>query len=616
MPFNKAFSSLSGAGDKFRLVSRIVLSFLRLNFRLSAVIVAARMFRVMQPTLTLLVAKLIIDTISHEKNVTTIGISFSQWIETDPALKLVGLIFLEFLLVVSGNVAARLTTFVEASLFEVHNFKLATDIIRHVSSISLENLENSKTQDLVQRANTSTIISQQLVTNIINQIQGLATIVLLSASLFYLSSWFIFLIAISFIPSIVTESYFNRIQYEAAVHLTPDRRLLSYLQQVGTALLSAKEVKIFRLGPHLVNIYNTVSGKISRTNRVIAKRRAAVSSAASIIGSLAYYLSYCSIVWQTLSGRLSIGDLVFFSGVLLQLNAIVEGVVLSFTQIASQSNYMRDFYSLIDSSSSIPALARSSRKIAKFEDEIVFKDVGFRYTGGAKWVFRNLNFTIRKGEMLAFVGENGAGKSTVIKLLARLYMPTEGTITIDGVDIADIDLFDYYSLISVVLQDFVKYNMTARENISISSTERSGSLSEIIAAAEKSLADSIITSLPGKYDQMLGMNFAKSVDLSGGQWQKVAGARAFFKNSEILIMDEPTAALDTEAGIALMRSVEKMKRDTTVVIVCHNLSLARNADRIIVFEQGEISENGSHEELLRSGGQYARIFNLQAAGFE
>jgi len=350
-------------------------------------------------------------------------------------------------------------------------------------------------------------------------------------------------------------------------------------------------------------------------NRRIALRRAGWGSVLSAIGTVAYYVAYAYIVWRTLHGDFSIGDLTFLAGSFRRLRNLLEGLLLGFSQVAGQALYLDDLFSFFEIQPEIVQPANARPFPAPIREGFTFESVGFRYPGAERWAVRRLAFTLRAGEILALVGENGAGKTTLVKLLARLYDPDEGRILLDGHDLREYDLFALRANIGVIFQDFVRYHFSAADNIAVGRIEARDDRPRIVAAAERSMADEFIRKLPARYEQVLGKRFRTGIDVSGGEWQKIAIARAYMRDAQVLILDEPTAALDARAEYEVFRRFKEMSRGKTVVLISHRFSSVRMADRIIVLADGSIEASGTHEQLLAQGGRYAELFELQAAGY-
>jgi ATP-binding cassette, subfamily B, bacterial len=315
------------------------------------------------------------------------------------------------------------------------------------------------------------------------------------------------------------------------------------------------------------------------------------------------------------AGVFTIGVLTFLVGSFRQSRDLIQRVLLSLTQVFEQSLYLDDLFSFLALSPRIRASAGARPVPVPIRDGFVFKDVGFRYPGADGWAVRHLDFTLRPGERIALVGENGAGKTTLAKLLVRLYDPSEGRILLDGVDLRDYDVDSVRRNVGVIFQDFVRYDLVLRENIAVGNIERREDEPRIFGAAERSLADTVAGRLKGRYDQMLGRRFDGGVELSGGEWQKVALARAYMRDAQLLILDEPTAALDARAEYQVFLRFSELTAGKMAVLISHRFSTVRMADRILVLRGGELAEGGTHEELVARGGLYAELFQLQAAGY-
>jgi ATP-binding cassette subfamily B protein len=326
-------------------------------------------------------------------------------------------------------------------------------------------------------------------------------------------------------------------------------------------------------------------------------------------------VAYAYIAWSTLSGRFSIGDLTFLAGSFLRLRSLLEGLLIGFSQVAGQALYLDDLFSFFEIEPEIVSPETPRPFPLPIRDGFAFEDVGFRYPGAERWAVRHLSFDLRGGEVLALVGENGAGKTTLVKLLARLYDPDEGRILLDGRDLREYDLGALRANIGVIFQDFVRYHLTAAENIAVGRIEARDDRARIVTAAERSLADEVIEKLPAGYDQIIGKRFRTGVDLSGGEWQKVAIARAYMRDAQVLILDEPTAALDARSEFEVFQRFKELSEGKTAVLISHRFSSVRMADRILVLADGKVESMGTHEELLARGGRYAELFELQAAGY-
>lgn len=440
-------------------VPRLLRSLWQTSPRLFAAIAALRLLRALQPPAMLFVGKLIIDEIVLQTRTPAPGPALSDWLESGRASALAGWILLEFLLVAGGNALNRLGTLVEGLLSERHGFAMGVQLVERAAELDLRDIEGNAAQDKLQRANAATMLGYQLVTNLLTQLQNAVTLLALLAGLVFFVPWLIVLLLAALLPTLLVEAHFNARQYEAATALIPERRRLNYLQHVGSSTHAAKEVKLFGLGSYIAGLLREVAERIIATNRRLAVRRAGWSSLSGAIGSLAYYAAYAVVAWRALTGELSIGDLTFLAGSLMRLNGLFEGLIVGLSQITSQAQYLGDLYAFLDMRSTVVPPAHPRAFPAPLRQGVVFEDVGFRYPGKPDWALRHLSFTLPAGETLALVGENGAGKTTIVKLLTRLYEPDEGRILIDGVEIRDIPLPALREHVGAIFQDFMRYNL-------------------------------------------------------------------------------------------------------------------------------------------------------------
>ncbi|MEP7259862.1 MAG: ABC transporter ATP-binding protein, partial [Usitatibacter sp.] len=454
-----------------------------------------------------------------------------------------------------------------------------------------------------------------LMGQIFNQAQDMVTIASFAAGLLVYAPWLIVLLAIALVPAFLGEARFNAQAYWLNYARAPERRELDYVRQTAASVETAKEIKIFGLNPFLIQRYRALANSFFEANRKIAVRRAGWGGLLSAIGTIAYYVAYAFIVWRTIHGEFSIGDLTFLAGSFRRLHQMMEGLLMGFTALASQALYLDDLFSFFEIKPEIASPEKPRAFPMPIREGFVFEDVGFRYQDAERWAVRNLSFTLRAGEVLALVGENGAGKTTLVKLLSRLYDPDEGRILLDGFPLAEYDLFELRANIGVIFQDFVRFHLTAAENIAVGRIDARDDRARIEAAAHQSGADEMIRELPGGYDQVIGKRFKTGIDLSGGEWQKIAIARAYMRDAQLLILDEPTAALDARSEFEVFQRFKELSRGKTAVLISHRFSSVRMADRIMVLGNGMIEAVGTHQELLAGGGRYAELFELQAAGY-
>jgi ATP-binding cassette subfamily B protein len=425
----------------------------------------------------------------------------------------------------------------------------------------------------------------------------------------------IVLLAVALIPAFIGEAHFNAQSYWLNYNRAPERRELDYVRQVAASAETAKEVKIFGLHRFLIDRYVELATSFFRANREIAVRRAVWGGVLTAVSTIAYYFAYAYIVWRTLHGEFSIGNLTFLAGSFLRLRGLLEQLLMGFSSVAGQALYLDDLFSFFEIKPEINSPEKPRPFPVPIREGFTFEAVGFRYPGAERWAVRDLSFHLKAGEVLALVGENGAGKTTIVKLLSRLYDPDEGRILLDGHDLKDYDLFELRRNIGVIFQDFVRFHLTAADNIAVGRIDARGDRERIVQAAERSLADEVIAKLPERYDQVIGKRFKRGIDLSGGEWQKIAIARAYMRDAQLLILDEPTAALDARAEFEVFQRFKELSAGKTAVLISHRFSSVRMADRIVVLGEGKVEDIGTHAELLARGGRYAELFELQAAGY-
>jgi len=601
--------------DNLRHLGRLVAQIWRTSWPLTAASIGLRLVAAVQPVAMLYVGKLIIDEVVRLSTGTAPGPDFTDWWGSGLLTHIIVLLALELVLVVASDLLARATGLVDSVLSELHANQVSVELMTHAARLDLMHFESAEYQDRLERARRQAAGRNALLSQMFGQAQDIITVATLAAGLFVYAPWLILLLPLSFVPAIWGESRFNTMAYFMSRWRTPERRELEYIRFIGASAETAKEIKLFGLGDFLIERFKVLANTIFLENRKLSTQRAAWGAVFSSISTLTYYGAYAFIVWRTVTGAFSIGDLAFLSGSFLRLNGLFQKILLGFTQIAGQSMYLDDLFSFFEIEPTILSPAHPKAFPQPIEHGIVFENVGFRYPDTDTWAVRGLSFTLTAGETLALVGENGAGKTTIVKLLTRLYDPDEGRITIDGIDLKDMAIADIHANIGVIFQDFIHYSLTARENIGVGRIDDQHDMERIEDAAERSLADAVISKLPRGYDQPLGRLFNKGRDLSGGEWQKVAIARAYMRDAGLIILDEPTAALDAKAEAEVFSRFKSLASGKTAVIISHRFSTVRMADRILVLDNGGILEAGSHEELVALGGRYAELFELQAAGY-
>ena len=564
-----------------------------------------RLVRALLPVIMLYVGKLIIDEV-----VRLVSLPGDQ-----PYQYLATLVAIEFGLTIFSDILGRLVGLVDTLLSEKVGIATSLKLMEHAATLDLEDFEDSELQDRLERARRQASGRMTLMGQVFGQAQDVVTIVSFAAGLLVYAPWLMALLAVALIPAFIGEARFNAQAYWLNYARAPERRELDYVRQTAASVETAKEIKIFGLNPFLIERYRTLATSFFEANRKLAVKRAWVGGLLSTIGTVAYYLAYAYIVYRTIHGEFSIGDLAFLAGSFRRLHEMLEGLLMGITQLASQALYLDDLFSFFEIRAEIASPANPVPFPHPIATGFVFEGVGFRYPGAERWAVRDLWFTLQAGEVLALVGENGAGKTTLVKLLSRLYDPDEGRILLDGHDLRSHDLLALRANIGVIFQDFVRFHLTAAENIAVGRIEARNDRSRIATAAVQSGADAVIAKLPGGYDQVIGKRFKTGIDLSGGEWQKIAIARAYMRDAQVLILDEPTAALDARAEYEVFRRFKELSQGKTAVLISHRFSSVRMADRIMVLGDGMIEAVGTHEELLARGGRYKELFELQAAGY-
>ena len=571
-----------------------------------------RILSALLPVTMLWIGKLIIDEIILQIN------SDSQDMH-----QLWLFILLEFALAVASDLLSRLTSLTDALLGDQYSIQSSVKIIRKTAELTLAQLEDAEFYDKLERARQQTTGRVGLMSNVLTQAQDIVVISSLIAGVVVFEPWLIILLVVSIIPTILNEVKFSGTSYSLARSWTQERRELDYLRYAGASDVTAKEVKLFGLAHYLAQRFQVLSEKYYLASKNLAKRRALWGSFFNIIGTSAYYGAYVLIVLRTVAGVISIGDLTFLSGSFNRLRAKLQGLFTRFTAITERALYLQDYFEFLELNprkvpveKTAPAHSKMKPLPTDIKKGFEFHNVGFRYPNSEKWVLRGISFVLKPGEKLALVGENGAGKTTLIKLLLQFYIPSEGEILLEDIPIKQFDPAAYHNRFGVIFQDFVKFDLSLRENIAVGEIKEIDNQARIRSAADKSLAKEVIDELPKGYNQKLGRRFRDGKDLSGGQWQKIAMARAYMKDADVLILDEPTSALDARAESETFERFIALTKGKTAVIISHRFSTVRIADRIMVLKDGGVLEIGTHEELMANQKLYSELFNLQARGYQ
>ena len=522
---------------------------------------------------------------------------------------------IEFALATLAMILGRVVDFCDAVLADKFTCHINTRIMEHAASLDLLSYEDPLFHDKMERARVQGIDRIGMIHAIGRLVQEVITTVSLAAGIFLFSPWILVVLIACIVPTFFGETHFAFLGYSLSSQQTPARREMEYVRNLGGSRESAKELKLFGLGPFLVDRYRNISENLHRQTVALAQRRLVMGLLLAVLGTIGYYGSYAFAIHQTVTGVLTIGTLTLVAGAIAGASANIQAVLGTFSSIAGQALFLTDlleFFSVHPKIVSKPGALPAPRPIRRgFE----FKNVSFSYPGSSKLVLNDISFRLEPSERIALVGKNGEGKTTIVKLLTRLYDPTAGQILLDGVDIREYNLEDLWKEIGVIFQDFMRYDLTSSDNIAIGRIEKRNNLIPIRAAAIRSLADEVIQELPNNYNQRLGCRFEGGVDLSGGEWQRIALARAYLRDAQLLILDEPTASLDARSEHEVFRRFAELTEGKMSLVISHRLSTVRMADRILVLEGGKIAEQGPHEELITVGGGYAKMFELQAASY-
>jgi ATP-binding cassette subfamily B protein len=524
------------------------------------------------------------------------------------------LVALEFALAAAGAILGRATAFADTVLADRFTRHVSVRVMEHASQLDLASYEDPVFYDKLERARVQATDRIYMIQAMGAMIQQLITAASLSAGILWFSPWLLLLLIAAVVPAFLGESHFAFQSYGLNIRQTPARRQLDYLRILGASKESAKELKLFGLSPFLTREYARLSNELYGQSLALARRRLIAGAALSLLSTAAYYGAFAYVIYRTVTGDLSWGTLQFLAGALAGASSNIQAVFSTMASIADQSLFLTDlieFFKVQPAIQSKPSAIPAPRPI---REGFVFEDVSFVYPGTSRLVLDRLHLRLSRGERVALIGENGQGKTTIVKLLTRLYDPSSGRILLDGIDLREYSIEDLHREIGVIFQDFMRYEMTARRNIETGRIDN-GSHHALESAARKSLASEVIARLPAGYDQLLGRRFEGGVDLSGGEWQKIALARGYLRDAQVLILDEPTAALDAQSEYQVFQRFAELTEGKIALLISHRFSTVRMADRIVVLEGGRIVEEGSHSHLIAKGGRYAALFELQAANY-
>lgn len=584
------------------------------SWPLTLAMMVLRVVRAATPIATMWVGKLIIDAVVQARTTTP------DW------HRLWRLVGLEIAIVTADQLVSRTSTLIESLLGDLFTNHVSIRIMEHAATLDLAQFENPEFYDLLERARQNSTARLGLLGQLLGIAQSGLTLLSLSGAIVAFNPWLLLLLLVAIFPSFLGETHFSRRAYSLFFSRTQGRRMLEYLRYVAASDRMAKEVQMFALAPWLIARFRKLSRQFYEENKTLAVQRALVSGALPILGTLGYYVAYVLILATAVRGRITIGTLTFLASSFAGSRSYINTILQTTRDIYDQTLYLRDLFAFFEIRPAIPVRAHARPAPVPIQHGFRFENVGFRYPNSERWAVRNVNLDLHVGERIALVGENGAGKTTLTKLLTRLYDPTEGRILLDGVDLRDYDGASLRTAIGVIFQDFARYDFRFDENIGVGEIARSGEhldsdsgapnvFGPIVEAAHRSLADTLLPRLPGGYRQVLGRRFDGGVDLSGGEWQKVALARAYLRDAQVLVLDEPTSALDARAEYEVFVRFSELTTARTAVLISHRFSTVRMADRIVVLQGGQVVDHGTHPELVDRPGLYSDLFRMQAAGY-
>ncbi len=526
------------------------------------------------------------------------------------------LVGLEAGLNVFSGLLTRGVDYSDSLLADRYTHFVSVRVMRQAAALDLTTYEDPVFYDRLERARVQATDRLAMIQQMGRLFQQALTTLIWTSILLWYSPWLVLLLALGVLPTFVGETHFAFLGYAKNFRQTPAKRQMDYLRQVAGSREGAKELKLFNLSDYLTNRFTRLSQNIYEENVALSRKKLLAGGLLGVIATLGYYGAYAFVIWRAVHGGFdNIGEFYYLTNAIIQASSNLQQVFSTASGIADQALFLTDLLAFFEMKPTVAANPDGALIPRPIRRGFEFRNVSFAYPGTTRRVLSNFNFTLAPGERIALIGENGQGKTTVVKLITRLYDPTEGQILLDGIDLREYKLEDLHHEIGVIFQDFMRYEMTARENISVGRVESEHSQTEIESAAHKSLAESVIAKLPGGYDQMLGRRFESGVELSGGEWQRVALARAYLRDAQLLVLDEPTAALDARSELEVFERFAELTTGKMALLISHRFSTVRMADRIVVLEGGRLVEEGTHPQLIALGGRYASMFEMQAASY-
>ncbi|MGC2621236.1 MAG: ABC transporter ATP-binding protein [Acidobacteriaceae bacterium] len=594
-------------GDRIRALRNVPLVLKILWEAGRSVVTWGLVLRVVQPLVTLgitIVAARIVTGVANALEHKPQFPHFWWWVAGEVVLALV------------VGILSRCMDYTDQILADRYTNHVSVQVMQQAAQLDLTTYEDPAFYDRLERARVQATDRLAMIQQMGRLFQQVILTILWSGVLVYRSPVMILPLIAGVLPSFIGETHFAFLGYEKNFRQNPAKRVMDYLRQVGGSKEAAKELKLFNLSDYLTNRFRAISQQIYEENVQLANKKMLWGGLLSLISTIGYYSAYIFAIYEALTGKYpTIGVFALVTSAIQQAQANFQQAFSTASGIADQALFLTDliaFFEIKPTVQNKPNALPAPRPIRKgFE----FRNVSFAYPGTDRAVLKNFNFTIEPGERIALIGENGQGKTTVVKLITRLYDPTEGEILLDGIDLRDYSIDDLHREMGVIFQDFMRYEMTVRENIVMGHVEVPHTNEEIEDAAHKSLAAEVVKKLAGGYDQMLGRRFVSGVDLSGGEWQRIALARAYLRDAQLLVLDEPTAALDARSELEVFERFAELTTGKMALLISHRFSTVRMADRIVVLAGGRLVEEGTHQQLMALGARYAEMFEMQAASY-
>jgi ATP-binding cassette subfamily B protein len=554
------------------------------------------------------VGKLIIDSVVASIN--------GQVEPTAGLLAVLPYLLIEFALILAQSGIAQARSLTEHILHARLNYSLNTRIIRKALALDLTHFENADFYDKLQNARREADWrALQIMNNGFYIAQNIITLISFGAILLTFNIWLTLLLFGATIPAFIAQSKYAQLNFRLLSWRAPEARKLNYLEYLLTVDSSVKEVKLFGLGEPLLGRYADLFWKFMREDQALAQKRSFASFGWGLLATLSYYVAYAWIIFETIGGAITLGSMTMYLSIFRSSQNVFQTLFFGLSDLYENALFMSNLFAFLELKPQMPVAAHPIALPRPIVHGLEFRHVSFKYPDREEYALRDVSLTIKPGEKIALVGANGAGKTTFVKLLTRLYDPSEGQVLIDGIDLREVDPNDLQKRIGVIFQDFVKYHLPVRENIGFGQIDELDNEARIVDSATRAGADATIRGLPQGYDTMLGKWFERGNDLSGGEWQKVALARAFMREAEVLVLDEPTAALDALNEYAIFQRFRELTDNKIALLISHRFSTVRMADRIVVLDEGQVIETGTHAELLALGGEYAKLFTIQAEGY-